>query len=84
MDFWRQRGFPLDGEYSPEKAGFRKESHFVEFMYVARDFVGVVFHVLYCAKGSHSHCGCCCFEFPQMLNLDFPVYVFVKLSRGFG
>ena len=38
MDFGRERGFLLDG----------KESYFLEFIYVdvARDFVGVVFHVL--------------------------------------
>ena len=48
MDFGRQRGFPLDGEDPPEKMGCRKKSYFLEFFYadVARDFVGVVFHVL--------------------------------------
>ena len=34
MDFGRQRGFLLDGEDSPEKVGSRKESYFLEFMYV--------------------------------------------------
>ena len=40
MDFGRQRGFLLDGE-DPR----RKESYFLEFVYVdvARDFVGVFF-----------------------------------------
>ena len=48
MDLGRQRGFLLDGEDPPEKVGCRKESYFLEFMYVdvARDCVGVVFHVL--------------------------------------
>ena len=52
---WSQRlyshlGFLLDGEDPPKKVGFRKKSYmyFLEFMNidVARDFVGVVFHVL--------------------------------------
>ena len=34
MDFRRQRGFLLDGEDPPEKVGCRKESYFLEFMYV--------------------------------------------------
>ena len=49
-------------EDPPEKVGCRKESYFVEFMYVdvARDFVGVVFHVLLDgAKGSFNHRDCC-------------------------
>ena len=86
MDFGRRRGFLLDGEDPPEKVGCRKESYFLEFMYVdvARDFVGVVFHVLLDdAKGSHSHRDCCRFEPPHLLNLDFQVFVFVKLFRGF-
>ena len=50
---------------------------------VARDFVGVVFHVLLDgAKGSHNHRNCCCFEPPHSLNLDFQVFVFVKLFHG--
>ena len=56
MDFGRQRGFLLDGEDPPEKVGCRKESYFLEFMYVdvARDFVGVVFNdLLDGAKSSH-------------------------------
>ena len=59
MDFERQRGFLL-------------ESYFLEFMYVdiARDFVGVVFHVLLdSAKGSDNHRDCCCLEPPHSLNL---------------
>ena len=42
---WEARGFLLDGEDPPETLGCRKESYFLEFMYVddARDFVGVVF-----------------------------------------
>ena len=86
MDFGRQRGFLLDGEDPPEKVGCRKESYFLEFMYVdvARDFVGVVFHVLLDgAKGSHNHRNCCCFEPPHSLNLDFQAFVFGKLFRGF-
>ena len=58
MDFGRQRGFLLAGKDSPEKVGCRKESYFLEFMYVdvARDFVGVAFHVLLdSAKGPHNH-----------------------------
>ena len=86
MDFGRQRGFLLDGEDPPEKVGCRKESYVLEFMYVdvARDFVGVVFHVLLDgAKGSHNHRDCCCFEPPHSLNLDFQIVVFVKLFCGF-
>ena len=58
MDFGRQRRFLLDGEDPAEKVGCRKESNFLEFMYVdvARDFVGVVFHVLLDgAKGLDNH-----------------------------
>ena len=80
MDFGRQRGFLLDGEDPPEKVGCRKESYFQEFMYVdvARDFVGVVFHVLLDgATGSHNHWDCCCFKLPPSLNLDFQVFVSV-------
>ena len=48
IDFGKQRGFPLDGEDPPEKVGCRKNSYFLEFMYVdfSRYFAGVVFHVL--------------------------------------
>jgi len=87
MDFGRQSAFLLDGKDRPEKVGCRKESYFLEFMYVdvARDFVGVVFHVLLDgAKGSHNHRDCCCFKPPHSLNLDFQVLVFVKLFRGFA
>ena len=66
--------------------GSRKESYFLEFMYVdvARDFVGVVFHVLLDgAKGSHNHRDCCCFKPPHSLNLDFQFFAFGKLFRGF-
>ena len=43
-----------------------------------------VFHVvLDGAKGSHNHRNCCCFEPPHSLNLDFQVFVFVKLFCGF-
>ena len=83
MDFGRQRGFLLDGEDLPEKVGGRKESYFLEFMYVdfARDFVGVVFYVLlYGAKGSYKHRECCCFEPPHSVNLDFQVFLFVTFS----
>ena len=86
MDFGRQRGFLLDGKDSPEKVGCRKESYFLEFMYVdvARDFVGVAFHVLLDgAKSSHNNRDCCYFEPPHSLNLDFLVFVFGKLFRGF-
>ena len=41
------------------------KSYFPEFMYVdvARDFVGIVSHVLLDGgKGSHNHRGCCSFE----------------------
>ena len=68
MEFGRQRRFLLDGKDLPENMGCRKESYFLGFMYVdvARDFVGVVFHVLLDgAKGSHNHRGCCCFEPPH-------------------
>ena len=51
---------------------------------VARDFVGVVLHVLLDGvMGSHNQRDCCCFEAPNSLNLDFQVFVFVKLFRGF-
>ena len=73
MDFGRHRGFLLDGEDPPEKVGCRKESYFLEFMYVdvARDFVGVVFYdLLDGAKSSHNHRYCCCFEPPHPL-LDY-------------
>ena len=82
MDFGGQRGFLLEGEDPPEKVGCRKESYFLEFKYVdvARDFVGVVFHVLLDgAKGSHNHPDCSsCFEPPNTLYLDI-----LKLFRGF-
>ena len=64
--------------------GCKKESYFREFMNVdvARDFVGVVFHVLLDgAKGSHNHRECCYFAPP--LSLNFQVFVLVKLFRGF-
>ena len=87
MDFVKQRGFLIDGEEPPEKVGCRKVSYFLEFMYVdiARDFVGLVFLVLLDgAKGSHNHRDCSsCFEPPHSLNLDFQVFVIVKLFRGF-
>ena len=86
MDFGRQRGFLLDGEDPPEKVGGRKESYVLDFMYVevARDFVGVVFYVLPDGtKGFHNHLDCGCFEPPHSLNLDFQVFVFGKLFRGF-
>ena len=91
---WKQRGFLLDGEDPPEKVDYRKESYLLEFMNVdvARDFAGVVFHVLLDgAKGSHSHPDCCCFEPPHSLNLDFKslyllsfsmVLIEVLVSRG--
>ena len=59
------------GEDPPEKVGCRKESYFLEFIYVdvARDFVGEVFHILLDgAKGSHNHPDCCCFEPPTISN----------------
>ena len=72
MDFERQRRFLLDGEDPPpplpEKVGCRKENYFLEFMYadVARDFAGVVFHVLLDgAKGSHNQRECFCFDPPH-------------------
>ena len=86
MDLRRQRAFLLDGEDPPQKVGCRKESYFLEFMYVdvATDFVGAVSHVLLDgAKGSHNHRDCCCFEPPHSLNLHFLVFVFGKLLRGF-
>ena len=73
MDFERPRGFLLDRKDPPERVAFRKESYFLEFMYVdvARDFVGVVFHVLLDgAKDSQNHRDCCCFEPPHSHNLD--------------
>ena len=67
-----------------EKVGCTKDSYFLEFMYVdvARDFVGVVFHVLLDgAKFSHKHGDCCYFEPPHSLNFDFQVFVFVGVGR---
>ena len=63
-----------EGFYLMERTRLRrrKESYFLELVYVdvARDFVGVVFHVLLDgAKGSHNHRKCCCFEPPHSLNL---------------
>ena len=50
---------------------------------VARDFVGVVFHVLLDgAKGSHNHRDCCCFQPPHSVILDFQVFVIGKFFRG--
>ena len=77
MDFGRQRGFLLDGEDPPEKVGCRKESYFLEFMYVyvARDFVEVVFHALLDgAKRSYNRRDCCLIVLtgPHSLNLEFP------------
>ena len=72
MDFERRRRFLLDGEDPPpppEKVGCRKENYFLEFMYVdvARDFAGVVFHVLLDgAKGSHNQRECFCFDPPHI------------------
>ena len=86
MYFGRQRRCLLDGEDPPEKMGWRKESHFLEFMNddVARDFVGVVFNVLLDgAKGSHNHRNCCCFEPPHSLNLDFQVFVLILFFNLF-
>ena len=44
MDFGRQRGFLLNREDPLAKVGCRKESYFLEHMYVdvARDFVDVM------------------------------------------
>ena len=61
MDFGRQRGFLLDGEDPPEKVGCRKESYFLEFMYV--DVI-----LLDGAKGTHNHRDCCCFDPPHLLK----------------
>ena len=83
---WKQRGFLLDREDLLEKVDYRKESYLLEFMNVdaARKFGGVVFHVLLDgAKGSHNHPDCCCFKPPCSLNLNFQVFVFVKLFCGF-
>jgi len=86
MDFGRQRGFLLDGEGPPEKVRGRKESFFLEFIYVdvARDFVDVAFHALLDGSGgSYNYRECCCFEPPNSFYLDFQIFVFVKLFRGF-
>ena len=45
---------------------------------VAKDFVGVIFHVLLDgAKDPRNHRDSCCFDPPHSLNLDFQVFVFV-------
>ena len=50
---------------------------------VARDFVGVTFHVLLDgAKSSHNHRDCCCFQPPHSVILDFQVFVIGKFFRG--
>ena len=87
MDFGKQRGFLLDGEDPPEKVGCRKESYFLEFMYVdvTREFVGVVFHVLFDgAKGPITTGTVVVLSLHICLSLDFQVLVFLKLFRGFG
>ena len=86
FDFGRQRGFYLmERTHLRRWASCRKKSCFLEFMYVdvARDFVGVVFHILLDgAKGSYNHRDCCCFEpsLQNALNLDFQVFLFVTFS----
>ena len=84
MDFGRQRGFLLDGENPPVKVDCRKVSYFLEFMYVdfARDFVGVVFHVLLVgAKIFHNHQNC---FYPHICStLISKSLYFVKLFRHF-
>ena len=70
-------GFYFVGEDPPEKVGCRKESYFLEFMYVdvARDFVEVVFHALLDgAKRSYNRRDCCLIVLtvPHSLNLEFP------------
>ena len=80
---WKQRRFLLDREDLLEKVDYRKESYLLEFMNVdaARDFVGVVFHVLLDgAKGSHNHWNCCCFEPPHSLNLDLKSLYLLSFS----
>ena len=74
MDFERQRRFLLDGEDPPPPLPLRRWAVerriiFLEFMYVdvARDFAGVVFHVLLDgAKGSHNQRECFCFDPPHI------------------
>ena len=48
MDFGRQRGFLRNGEEPPEKLGWRKESYFLEFMYVDvdRDFAIIIIIII--------------------------------------
>ena len=61
----------------------RKESYFLEFMYVdvALDFVGVVFHVLLdCAKGSYNHRDCCCFE-PHIRLLLLLIIIIIIITK---
>ena len=87
MDFKRKRGFPLDGEDLLRRWPVERRVIFwisCIYVVVARNFVGVVFHVLLDgAKGSHNHQDYGCFEPPHSLNLDFQVFIFDKFFRGF-
>ena len=64
MDFKRKRGFLLDGEDLLRRWAVERRVIFWSsciYVVVARDFAGVVFHVLLDdAKGSHNHQDCCC------------------------
>ena len=63
--------------------GCRKEIYFLEFLNVdvARDFVGVVFHVLPDgAEGSHNHRDCRCFEPPLPLTIIMMIIMMIILN----
>ena len=82
VDFGKQGGFLLDGEDPHEKVNCRKESYFLEFKYVdvARDFAGVVFHVLFDSRGQ----GAFLFSFIHSLIHWFVRSLVRSFVRSFG
>ena len=65
--------------------GCRKECYFLEFMNVdvASDFVGAFTMFFLVVPRAIITTATVCFEPPHSLNLDFQVFVFFKLFRGF-
>ena len=75
MDFGRQEDFFLMERTRLRRwAAERRVIFWSSFnVDVARDFVGVVFHVLLDgAKGSHNHRDCCCFKPPKFDQTRLP------------
>ena len=77
-------GFLLDGKDPPKKVGCRKRSYFLDFVNidVARDFVGVVFHVLLMVPRAHITTGTVIVLSPTSISKS--LYLIVKLFHGFG